>query len=178
MSATRIDTKAADTEQLNEFGVRGKITPYLWFEDRAEEAAKFYTTLFPGSKINSTTRNPGAIGEEGSVLIVAFELAGQEFIALNGGPQFKLNESFSIFVTCETQEEVDNLWNRLTANGGEESQCGWLKDRYGLSWQIIPRALGEMMSDPDREKARRATEAMLQMRKLDIATLRRAYEGR
>lgn len=178
MSATRIDAPTA-REGGNEFGVQGKITPYLWFDDQAEEAAKFYTSLFKGSKINGTMRDGGGvIGEKGRVLTVSFELAGQEFIALNGGPQFKFNESVSFFVRCDTQEEVDTLWNKLTANGGEESMCGWLKDRYGLSWQIIPKALGEMMSDEDPEKAKRAMEAMLKMKKLDIATLRKAYEGR
>jgi predicted 3-demethylubiquinone-9 3-methyltransferase (glyoxalase superfamily) len=149
-----------------------KITPFLWFDDQAEEAMNFYVSVFPDSKIGDVTRH------DGKVMTASFQLAGQEFMVLNGGPRFKFNEAISFFVKCATQEEVDRLWAELTADGGEESMCGWLKDKYGLSWQIIPDALGEMLSDRDGEKAGRAMQAMLQMRKIDVAGLRRAFEGR
>ncbi|MGH7350300.1 MAG: VOC family protein [Candidatus Rokuibacteriota bacterium] len=150
------------------------ITPYLWFNDKAEEAAKFYVSLFEGSKITGEMRpDPSA-----PPLIVNFNLAGTDFIALNGGPNFTLNEAFSIFVQVDTQEQVDELWNKLTANGGEESKCGWLKDRYGLSWQIIPQTLLDRLSDKDPVKAKRAMDAMLQMQKIDIDKIERAYAGR
>jgi len=154
-----------------------KITPWLWFDDKAEEAAKFYTSIFKNSKIVSISRY-GEAGPrpEGMVMTVTFRLDGQEFTALNGGPEFKFTEAISFFVNCETQEEVDELWKKLT-EGGEEQQCGWLKDKYGVSWQIIPSALMEMLQDKDPEKSRRVMEAMLQMRKIDIATLRQAYEA-
>jgi predicted 3-demethylubiquinone-9 3-methyltransferase (glyoxalase superfamily) len=156
-----------------------KITPYLWFDDQAEEAARFYVSLFEDSKIDSVAKDEvGVGGPKGRVMVVNFELAGQKFIALNGGPQFKFTEAISFLVNCETQEEVDRFWNKLTSGGGEESQCGWLKDKFGLSWQIIPRALGEMLSDKDAAKAKRALEAMLQMKKIEIAGLKRAYDGR
>src|SRR5688500_3715792 len=147
-----------------------KITPFLWFDDQAEEAMNFYVSVFPDSKIGDVTRH------DGKVMTASFQLAGQEFMVLNGGPQFKVNEAISLFVKCATQEEVDRLWAELTADGGEESMCGWLKDKYGLSWQIIPDALGEMLSDRDGEKAGRAMQAMLQMRKIDVAGLRKAFE--
>jgi predicted 3-demethylubiquinone-9 3-methyltransferase (glyoxalase superfamily) len=153
--------------------------PYscLWFNMQAEEAARFYTSTFPNSRINETARYPDAVPDlAGKVLTVTFELNGQEFMALNGGPEFAFTEAISIVVPCETQAEVDHLWSRLT-DGGEESMCGWLKDRFGVSWQIVPTALGEMMSDPDPRKAGRVTEAMLKMRKLDVAVLRQAYES-
>jgi predicted 3-demethylubiquinone-9 3-methyltransferase (glyoxalase superfamily) len=150
-----------------------KIVTYLWFDNQAEEAANYYTSLFPDSKIASSMPGP-----DGKPMVVNFQLAGQEFIALNGGPQFKFTEAISLLVNCQDQAEVDRLWNKLVGDGGEESQCGWLKDKYGLSWQIIPTALGEMLGDPDREKAGRAMQAMLQMRKIDVATMRNAFEGR
>lgn len=149
-----------------------KIVTYLWFDNQAEEAMRFYTSLFKNSQILSTSPGP-----DGKMLVGNFTLDGQEFIALNGGPQFKFTEAISLLVNCETQAEVDELWAKLTAGGGEESMCGWLKDKYGLSWQIIPTALGRLMGDPDPAKAGRAMQAMLQMRKIDIAGLQRAYEG-
>ena len=142
-----------------------KVTPFLWFDGKALEAAEFYTSVFKDSKIINA--NPQ---------FVTFELVGQEFYALNGGPQFTFTEAISFFVTCETQEEVDELWEKLT-EGGQESKCGWLKDKYGLSWQIIPSILQELLGDPDREKAERVMQAMLGMQKIDIAGLKRAYEG-
>jgi predicted 3-demethylubiquinone-9 3-methyltransferase (glyoxalase superfamily) len=155
-----------------------KITPFLWFDTQAEEAANFYCSLFKNSKIDSVTRyGPGSPLPEGTVMSVNFTLAGQEFMALNGGPEFKFTEAVSMFVNCETQAEVDELWQKLTANGGEESMCGWLKDKYGLSWQIIPRALGGLIGGSDPVKAQRAMVAMLQMHKIDVAVLQRAYEG-
>jgi predicted 3-demethylubiquinone-9 3-methyltransferase (glyoxalase superfamily) len=153
-----------------------KITPFLWFNDQAEEAMNFYTAIFKNSKIGSVSRyGEGGPGQPGSVMTATFELDGQEFMALNGGPLFTFTEAISFFVNCETQAEVDELWEKLT-EGGEESQCGWLKDKYGLSWQIVPTALGELLNDPDAEKARRVMNAMLQMKKIDIAGLRAAYE--
>jgi predicted 3-demethylubiquinone-9 3-methyltransferase (glyoxalase superfamily) len=153
-----------------------KITPFLWFNDQAEEAMNFYTAIFKNSKIGGVSRyGEGGPGQPGSVMSATFELDGQEFMALNGGPLFTFTEAISFFVNCETQAEVDELWEKLT-EGGEESQCGWLKDKYGLSWQIVPTALGELLNDPDAEKARRVMNAMLQMKKIDIAGLRAAYE--
>jgi predicted 3-demethylubiquinone-9 3-methyltransferase (glyoxalase superfamily) len=148
-----------------------KTSPFLWFDGNAEEAMEFHTTVFDDARITSKTPGP-----DGRMMTGTFELFGQEFMVLNGGPQFKFNEAISFFVKCETQEEVDELWEKLTA-GGEESQCGWLKDKFGLSWQIIPNALGELLRDPDRERAGRVMQAMLQMRKIDVAALRRAYDG-
>ena len=153
-----------------------KITPFLWFNDQAEEAMNFYTAIFKNSKIGSVSRyGEGGPGQPGSVMTATFELDGQEFMALNGGPLFTFTEAISFFVNCETQAEVDELWEKLT-EGGEESQCGWLKDKYGLSWQIVPSVLGELLNDPDAEKAGRVMNAMLQMKKIDIAGLRAAYE--
>ena len=153
-----------------------KITPFLWFNDQAEEAMNFYTAIFKNSKIGSVSRyGEGGPGPQGSVMTATFELNGQEFMALNGGPLFTFTEAISFFVNCETQAEVDELWEKLT-EGGEESQCGWLKDKYGLSWQIVPTALGELLNDPDAEKAGRVMNAMLQMKKIDVAGLRAAYE--
>ena len=149
-----------------------KITPFLWFDDQAEEAMEFYTSIFENSKVLGVSP-----GSNGKAMSVNFELEGQEFIGLNAGPQFKFNEAVSFFVSCKTQEEVDELWGKLTAGGGEESMCGWLKDKYGLSWQIIPTALGEMLGDPDPVKAQQVMQAMLQMRKIDIEGLKQAYEG-
>ncbi len=154
-----------------------KITPFLWFDQQAEEAARFYTSIFKNSKLHSITRfGDGAPGMPGSVMTVAFEIEGQQFTALNGGPAFAFTPAISFYVDCETQEEVDYLWTRLT-EGGQEEQCGWLKDRFGVSWQIVPRALIELMNDPDPEKANRVMQAMLKMVKIDIATLQRAYDG-
>jgi len=154
-----------------------KIVPFLWFDDQAEEAMKFYTTIFKNSKIGNITRIGDEVpGPKGKVVTASFQLAGQEFMALNGGPVegFKFNESISFFVNCETQSEVDELWEKLSA-GGEEGQCGWLKDKFGVSWQIVPTVLGELLGDKDPEKAQRVTHAMLQMKKLDIEVLKQAY---
>jgi predicted 3-demethylubiquinone-9 3-methyltransferase (glyoxalase superfamily) len=148
-----------------------KITPFLWFDGKAEEAMQFYVSIFKNSKIVSTMPGP-----DGKVLTGTFQLEGQQFMALNGGPQFKFTEAISLFVNCETQAEVDDLWNKLTA-GGAESQCGWLKDKFGLSWQIIPSVLGRLLGDKDRVKANRVMQAMLQMKKIDIAKLQQAYDG-
>jgi predicted 3-demethylubiquinone-9 3-methyltransferase (glyoxalase superfamily) len=155
------------------------ITPFLWFDTQAEEAAKLYTSIFPNSRILEITRYGDAgPGPKGGVMTVSFELNGQRFTALNGGPQFKFTEAISFVVNVESQQEVDALWSRLTADGGEESQCGWLKDKFGLSWQITPTALMRLLADPDREKSQRVMKAMLGMRKIDIGGLERAAEGR
>jgi predicted 3-demethylubiquinone-9 3-methyltransferase (glyoxalase superfamily) len=156
-----------------------KITTFLWFDNKAEEAANFYVSLFKNSKILTMSRYGDAgPGPKGSVMTCTFQLEGQEFIALNGGPHFKFTEAISLFVDCETQEEVDHLWNKFTADGGVPSQCGWLKDKFGLSWQIIPSAMMEMMSDRDPAKSRRVMEAMMQMSKIDIQKLKQAYDQR
>ncbi len=153
-----------------------KITPFLWFDDQAEEAANFYVSIFKNSKIVNIVRyGEAGPGPAGTIMTVAFELNGQEFTALNGGPEFKFTEAISFFVNCESQQEVDELWEKLS-EGGEEGPCGWLKDKYGLSWQIVPTVLGEMLNDPDPAKAQRVTKAMLQMQKIDIAGLKQAYE--
>ncbi len=155
-----------------------KITPFLWFDNNAEEAVNFYVSIFKNSKVLSITRyGEAGPGPAGTVLTAAFQLQGQEFIALNGGPQFKFTEAISFSVNCETQEELDQYWEKLS-EGGEKGRCGWLKDKYGLSWQVNPVVLGEMLQDEDPEKAKRVMEAMLQMNKLDIETLKKAYEGR
>jgi len=155
-----------------------KISPFLWFDTQAEEAAKLYVSVFPNSKITGVTRYGAAgPGPEGQAMTVAFELDGLAFIGLNGGPHFKFNEAVSFSVSCETQAEIDACWDKLTADGGQPGQCGWLKDRFGLSWQITPKALPELLGGPDPQKARRASEAMMQMTKLDIAELRRAHAG-
>ena len=155
-----------------------KITTFLWFNDNAEEAAKFYTSIFKNSKIGKITRYGDAgPGAKGTVMTVIFELAGQEFMALNGGPQFKFTEAISLMVKCESQKEVDELWEKLS-EGGEKGPCGWLKDKFGLSWQVDPTVLGEMLSDPDPRKSQRVMKAMLKMSKIDIAALKRAYEGK
>ncbi len=151
-----------------------KITPCLWFNTQSEEAAHFYTTVFENSRIVEVARYGAAgPGPEGTVMTVTFELDGQKFVALNGGPQFTFNEATSFQVSCETQDEVDYFWNRLS-EGGEEGPCGWLKDRYGLSWQIVPTALIELVSEPDTEKSQAAIKAMLGMRKINIEALQRA----
>jgi len=159
-----------------------KITPFLWFDNNAEEAVNFYVSIFKNSRVGKVTRYNEASSKaagrpEGSVMTMEFQLEGQNFTAINGGPHFKFTEAISFVVDCETQEEVDYFWNKLTADGGQESQCAWLKDKYGLSWQIVPRVLIEMIGDKDPQKAQRVMEAMLQMKKIDIATLQRAYDG-
>jgi len=146
------------------------ITPFLWFDNNAEEAIAHYLSIFPNSKIVSQSRHGG------SLISATFELDGQRFMALNGGPQFPFTEAISMFVSCQTQEEVDELWRKLS-EGGSEGRCGWLKDRYGLSWQVIPQALGELMADPDPTKSQRVMQAMLQMTKIDIAKLKQAHSG-
>ena len=159
-----------------------KIIPCLWFDNQAEEAARFYTSIFPKSKIGNITRY-GQEGFEihgrpaGSVMTVEFELDGQSFTALNGGPQFKFTEAVSFVVNCDTQKDIDYYWDKLTAGGGKEVQCGWLKDRYGLSWQIVPAILRRMLQKPDATASDRVMKALLQMKKLDIAALMRAYAG-
>jgi predicted 3-demethylubiquinone-9 3-methyltransferase (glyoxalase superfamily) len=154
-----------------------KITPCLWFDTEGEEAAQFYTSVFPSSRIVEIARY-GSAGPrpEGTVMTVLFELDGQRFTALNGGPDFRFNEAISFQVDCENQEEVDAYWSAL-ADGGEEGPCGWLKDRFGVSWQIVPKVLGELIADPDQAKAQRVMAAMLQMGKIDIAELERAADG-
>jgi predicted 3-demethylubiquinone-9 3-methyltransferase (glyoxalase superfamily) len=153
-----------------------KITPFLWFDTQAEEAAKFYASVFPNSKILKTARyGEAGPGPKGSVMTVEFELDGQRMIALNGGPVFKFTEAISLSVDCKDQKEVDYYWSKLS-QGGQESMCGWLKDRYGLSWQVNPTILGELLSGPDAKKAKRVMEAMLKMKKIDIAALKAAAE--
>jgi predicted 3-demethylubiquinone-9 3-methyltransferase (glyoxalase superfamily) len=153
-----------------------KITPFLWFDDKAEEAMNFYVSIFKNSKVGRVSRIKGAPGPQASVLTATFQLEGQEFMALNGGPQFSFTPAISFYVNCETQEEVDYFWEKLSA-GGKIDMCGWLKDKFGVSWQIIPEGLGRMLSDPDPVKSKRVMQAMLQMKKLDIKTLQQAYEG-
>ncbi len=156
---------------------RQKITTFLWFDANAEHAANFYVSIFKNSKILDVARfGEAGPGPKGSVMTVGFQLDGQEFIALNGGPQFKFTEAISLLVNCETQKEVDDYWSKLTA-GGQESQCGWLKDKFGLSWQVVPRALTRMLQDKDPQKSKRVMQAMLQMKKIDIARLEQAYRG-
>jgi predicted 3-demethylubiquinone-9 3-methyltransferase (glyoxalase superfamily) len=159
-----------------------RITPFLWFDNQAEDAAKFYVSIFKNSRIGSVARYDQEAAKvagrpEGSVMTVAFELDGQEFTALNGGPLFKFTEAISFVVDCETQREVDHFWEKLSA-GGQEVQCGWLKDRFGVSWQIVPTVLTEMLQDKDREKSRRVMAAMLKMIRINIEALQKAYEGR
>ena len=157
-----------------------KITPFLWFDNQAEEAVSFYISIFKNSGIQTTTRydegSAQASGRpKGSVMTVAFQLEGQDFVALNGGPVFKFTEAISLVVNCESQQEVDTYWNKLSEGGDEKAQqCGWLKDKYGLSWQIVPRVLFELINGPDHEKGRRVTKALLQMKKIDIEALKRA----
>jgi predicted 3-demethylubiquinone-9 3-methyltransferase (glyoxalase superfamily) len=159
-----------------------RITPFLWFDDQAEEAARFYVSIFKDSRITSVVRYDDAAAKasgrpKGSVMTVAFELDGQPFTALNGGPHFKFTEAISLVVNCETQEEVGHFWKNLSA-GGQEVQCGWLKDRFGVSWQVVPTVLSEMLQDKDPEKSKRVMAAMLKMRKISIEGLKHAYEGR
>jgi predicted 3-demethylubiquinone-9 3-methyltransferase (glyoxalase superfamily) len=154
-----------------------KITPFLWFDNQAEAAANFYVSIFKDSKIVSIARSGEAgPGPEGAVMTVEFQLNGQGFVALNGGPHFKFTEAISFVINCETQQEVDDYWEKLL-EGGEESMCGWLKDKYGLSWQIVPTVLPRLLRDKDAEKAKRVMQAMLKMKKIDIKTLKQAYEG-
>ena len=155
-----------------------KITPFLWFDDQAEEAAGHYTSIFPNSKITDVARYGEAMpGKSGSVMTVEFELDGERFVALNGGKQpFAFDESISFVIDCADQDEVDHYWSKLS-EGGEEGPCGWLKDRYGLSWQVVPRRLMELIGDPDRERSQRAMAAMLEMRKIDVAEIERAADG-
>ena len=148
-----------------------KITPFLWFKDQAEEALNFYVSLFKNSRMLSVTPGPN-----GKAMVATAVLDGQQVTALNGGPNFNFTEAFSFYVDCEDQAEVDELWGKLTAHGGEEGRCGWLKDKYGLSWQIIPKALPQLMSDPDRAKAQRVMEAMLKMDKIEVSGLQQAYD--
>jgi predicted 3-demethylubiquinone-9 3-methyltransferase (glyoxalase superfamily) len=159
-----------------------KITPFLWFENEAEEAANFYVSVFGNSRIRGITRYDAEAAQasgrpEGSVMTVAFELEGQEFTALNGGPHFKFTEAISFVVNCKTQEEVDHFWEKLYA-GGQEVECGWLKDRFGVSWQVVPTLLIEMLQDKEPQRARRVMAAMLKMKKIDLEALKQAYEGR
>jgi predicted 3-demethylubiquinone-9 3-methyltransferase (glyoxalase superfamily) len=162
-----------------------KITPFLWFDHQAEEAAKFYTSIFKNSKMGRIFRYDEETAKvshsgrpAGSVLTIEFEIESQKFVALNGGPQFKFNESISFVVNCETQNEVDYFWEKLTADGGEESQCGWLRDKFGVSWQVTPTVLIDMLHDKDAEKSERVMKAMLQMQKIDIKKLKAAYAGK
>jgi len=153
------------------------ITPYLWFDNQAEEAASFYASVFGNSRVVDVQRyGEAGPGPKGTAMVVTFELEGQKFIALNGGPHFTFNEAVSLYTSCKNQEEVDELWEKLT-DGGEPGQCGWLKDKYGLSWQIIPTALSDMLSDPDPDKSNRVMKAMLEMKKIDIRALKDAYDG-
>ena len=161
---------------------RQKITPCLWFDGKAEEAARLYVSLFKNSRIGNIARygdaGSDASGQpEGDVMTVEFELDGQKFLGLNGGPEFKFSEAVSFIINCDSQEEVDRFWTKLTENGGVESQCGWLKDKFGVSWQVTPTVLTELMKSKDRTKAERVMKAMLQMKKIDIATLKKAAEG-
>jgi predicted 3-demethylubiquinone-9 3-methyltransferase (glyoxalase superfamily) len=161
-----------------------KITPFLWFDSQAEEAVNLYVSVFKNSKVLNTTRYDDASSQaagrpKGSVMTVAFQLDGQEFAAINGGPHFKFTEAISFVVNCDSQEEVDYFWEKLSQGGDPKAQqCGWLKDRYGLSWQVVPRVINEMLNDRDPAKSQRVMQAILQMKKIDIATLKRAYEGR
>ena len=157
-----------------------KITPCLWFDGKAEEAARFYTSIFPESRIQSIDKSPGETpsGPKDMVLTVNFTLSGRSFIALNGGPDFKFNEAISLSIDCDDQAEVDRYWDALLAGGGEESVCGWLRDKYGVSWQVIPRQLPQMLASADREAADRALQAMLKMVKIDVAELEAAFGGR
>lgn len=154
---------------------RSKIKPFLWFADQAEEAARFYTSVFPNSAIGAISRYPaGSPGPAGKVMTVAFQLDGQDFVALNGGPQFPFTEAVSFVVECADQAEIDHYWEKLTAGGGKPVQCGWLKDRFGLSWQVVPAMIDKIFSDPDPRKTERAMQAILKMVKLDLAQLQKA----
>ena len=155
-----------------------RITPFLWFDNNVEDAMDYYAGIFPDFEASNVVRNgPGAPGPDGAVMMASFELCGQQFMALNGGPQFPFTEAVSFFVSVDTQEEIDHLWSSLTADGGAESQCGWLKDKFGLSWQIVPKALGELMGSPDAAASGRVVEAMMGMQKIDIAALQAAHDA-
>lgn len=155
-----------------------KIHPFLWFDTQAEEAMNFYCSIFKNSKVGNVQRyGEAGPGPKGSVMVCSFQLEGQQFTALNGGPHLKFSEAISFVVDCKSQEEVDELWSKLTAGGGQPSQCGWLKDRFGLSWQIVPTVLVELLSDPDPARSKRVMEAMLKMTKIDIAALEKAAQG-
>jgi predicted 3-demethylubiquinone-9 3-methyltransferase (glyoxalase superfamily) len=163
--------------------MKQKITPFLWFDNNADEAAAFYTSVFKdsdvGSKSNYDEASSEASGQPtGSVMVVDFEIAGQKFIALNGGPHFQFNEAVSFVIDCKDQEEVDYYWSRLTADGGQESQCGWLKDKFGLSWQIVPTVMNQLVGGPDADGSKRAMAAMMKMKKLDVRQLQDAYDGK
>jgi predicted 3-demethylubiquinone-9 3-methyltransferase (glyoxalase superfamily) len=175
---SQCDPKSAANQQGEEGMTKPiqKISPFLWFDNQAEEAVALYTSIFENSRVNLVTRyGEAGPGPKGTVMTIEFELAGQKFVALNGGPHFKFTEAISFVVNCETQAEVDKFWEKLS-EGGAEVQCGWLKDKFGLSWQIVPTALMEMLQDKDPVRSQRVMKAMLQMKKLDIADLKRAYE--
>lgn len=155
-----------------------KIKTYLWFDNNAEEAVNYYISIFKQGKVESATRWPKGHPQEGQLLVMEFSLFGQQYVALNGGPQFKFNEAISLMVICEDQAEVDHYWTNLTSNGGEESMCGWLKDRFGLSWQITPKQLMAAISDKDQAKAGRAMEAMMKMKKIDVRKIQEAFDGK
>jgi predicted 3-demethylubiquinone-9 3-methyltransferase (glyoxalase superfamily) len=157
-----------------------RITPFLWFDNQAEAAANFYVSVFKNSKVKGKAHYTGEepSGQKGSVMTVSFELDGQEFVALNGGPQFKFTEAVSFVVNCETQEEIDYYWEKLTADGGEEVQCGWLTDKFGLSWQVVPAKIREWMEDKDPARSQRVMHAVMEMKKLDMAAMQRAYDGK
>jgi len=158
--------------------IKQRISPFLWFDTRAEEAANFYCSIFKNSKVGQVVKyGDVGPGPKGQVMIVTFELDGQQFTALNGGPRFKFDEAISFVVNCETQEEIDYYWEKLSADGGLESQCGWLKDKFGLSWQIVPAIIGELMGSGDAQKSGRVMQAVLQMKKLDLQTMKDAFEG-
>ena len=176
MQATGTSSKDSATPTQ---GTGQKITPFLWFDNQAEEAINFYTSIFKNSRIVNVMRwGDAGPGPKGSVMTATFLLNGQEFIALNGGPQFKFTEAISLFVKCESQEEVDEYWEKLLAGGGQPQQCGWLKDKFGLSWQIVPTILRELLHDKDPEKSKRVMNAMMQMVKININKLKEAYEQR
>ena len=178
-SPTPLATQLDQEQGTHAMPTKQKITTFLWYDDKAEEAVRFYTSIFKNSKIVSETRwGEGGPMPKGTLMTSKFQLEGQEFIALNGGPLFHFTEAISLFVDCDTQEEIDAYWDKLISGGGEPSQCGWLKDKYGLSWQIVPNSLIEMLSDKDPAVCKRVTAAMMQMQKLDIAKLKRAYDQR
>ena len=176
MASMSTSPKVSDSPERRP-SAKQKITPFLWFDGNAEEAVNFYTSLFPNSRVLEITRyGDTGPGPKGTVMTASFELDGQEFVALNGGPHFKFTEAISFVVNCESQEEVDRYWQQLTADGGEESQCGWLKDKYGLSWQITPTILMKLIGDPDKDKANRVMQAMLKMKKIEIPKILEAAE--
>ena len=177
MTKTTARTKSARKTAAHKISAQ-KITPFLWFNGDAEEAMNFYVSIFKNSKIVNVSRyGEAGPGQKGTVMSGTFQLAGQQFHALNGGPQYQFTEAISLFVNCESQEEVDELWEKLS-KGGEKSRCGWLKDKFGLSWQVIPSVLGKMLRDKDPEKAKRVMQAMLQMDKIDIKKLKQAHDKR